>query len=527
MPTLGALLDDRDAQRFIGRRSELAQLEELFGIDSPLRVVHLHGPAGIGKSTLLRELSRRGQAAGWTPRTIEGRDIQPTRTALAEALAGVEDERRPLILFDTYELISGLDGPLRAEVLRALSDDARVVFASRRPPHPGWAQDGWEAVTLDLPVGPLRDADALALLQARGVPEAALAELARDGAGNPLALELLAGSATSGGGDAEDLEATVRTLVGRLAGSELEPLHREVLYISAIARVTTAALIADVLPDHDPVSSLEWLATRSFAEPLGAGFALHDLVRRAVHADLRHRDPERERVLRRRIADHLHARAVAGDMMLSIDLSHLVENPLLRWGYSWMGADRFSADGLRPGDVAVIARRMAESGRAGWWTLSEPLCELMPSRVVVVRDLQDAPAGFAITLTPGNAPPAAWEHAHLGPWLRHARDELRTENAVLWEAASVLNPEGDPLVQSMLGMIGVLRSGLRNPRYAYLPINPALPGVLDFVGALGTAASARPRHRGRRPTVRVPPPGVRAAGDHRPPARRDLPGDRR
>ena len=29
---------------------------------------------GIGKSTLLREIARRGAAAGWTPRTIEGRD---------------------------------------------------------------------------------------------------------------------------------------------------------------------------------------------------------------------------------------------------------------------------------------------------------------------------------------------------------------------------------------------------------------------------------------------------------------------
>ena len=44
--------------------------------------------------------------------------------------------------------------------------------------------------------------------------------------------------------------------------------------------------------------------------------------------------------------------------MLSIDLSHLVENPLLRWGYSWMGADQFSADGLRPGDVAAPATAM-------------------------------------------------------------------------------------------------------------------------------------------------------------------------
>ena len=71
---------------------------------------------------------------------------------------------------------------------------------------------------------------------------------------------------------------------------------------------------------------------------------------RAVRAELRHREPERERALRRSIADHLYARAIAGDTMLSIDLAHLLENPILQWGYSWIGADRFSADGLRPGE---------------------------------------------------------------------------------------------------------------------------------------------------------------------------------
>jgi hypothetical protein len=88
-------------------------------------------------------------------------------------------------------------------------------------------------------------------------------------------------------------------------------------------------------------------------------------------------------------------------------------------------------------------------------------------------------------MTPGNAPAAAWEHRQLGPWLRHARDELRTSNAVVWQAATVLESGGDPVVQAMLGMIGVLRSGLRNPSYSYLPINPQHPGALDFARALG------------------------------------------
>jgi hypothetical protein len=37
----------------------------------------------------------------------------------------------------------------------------------------------------------------------------------------------------------------------------------------------------------------------------------------------------------------------------------------------------------------------------------------------------------------------------------------------------------------MLGVAGVLRSGVSNPRFAYMPINPARPGALTFASALG------------------------------------------
>ena len=40
-------------------------------------------------------------------------------------------------------------------------------------------------------------------------------------------------------------------------------------------------------------------------------------------------------------------------------------------------------------------------------------------------------------------------------------------------------------VQALLGMAAILRSGLDNPRYAYLPVNPRLPGVLEFSAATG------------------------------------------
>src|SRR5205823_13980290 len=98
-------------------------------------------------------------------------------------------------------------------------------------------------------------------------------------------------------------------------------------------------LLRDSVPGCDPASEFEWLAARNTTEPLGEGIAYHDLVARTLSAILRRQAPELERELRRRIADHLYGRAVeTGRLMLSIDLSHLVEDPVVRAGFSWGGS---------------------------------------------------------------------------------------------------------------------------------------------------------------------------------------------
>ena len=99
--TLGARMARRDQQAFVGRRRELAELDRLFVDDPPASVVLLHGPGGIGKSTTLRELERRGREKGWTPVTFEGRDLPPVPDALEAALAPARAAERPLLLIDT------------------------------------------------------------------------------------------------------------------------------------------------------------------------------------------------------------------------------------------------------------------------------------------------------------------------------------------------------------------------------------------------------------------------------------------
>ncbi|MES1171458.1 MAG: ATP-binding protein [Actinomycetota bacterium] len=93
--TLAERLADRDEQRFVGRERELAFFESLFVDDPPAQVVLVHGPGGIGKSTLLREVARRGAQRGWTVQLIEGRDLAPVPGEIERALKDITTAPRP------------------------------------------------------------------------------------------------------------------------------------------------------------------------------------------------------------------------------------------------------------------------------------------------------------------------------------------------------------------------------------------------------------------------------------------------
>ena len=73
----------------------------------------------------------------------------------------------------------------------------------------------------------------------------------------------------------------------------------------------------------------------------------------------------------------------------------------------------------------------------------------------------------------------------VGRWLEHARADARLGDSVLWHDSVDFTRDRGARVQAMLGIAGILRSGAPNPRFAYMPINPAIPGALEFAAALG------------------------------------------
>jgi hypothetical protein len=496
--TLGSLLAAMDERAFVGRVDELAACVRVFSGESTGRVVFVHGPGGVGKSALLRETIRRGRELGFGLVTIEGRDVAPTPEALAAALAPALELERPLVLIDSYELLSTLDEHLRRSLLPDLPESGVLLIGGRLPPEPGWSRDGWEHMLVHIRLQGLSQPEALELLTRRGV-DASLANTITEWAGgSPLALMLAAdtpaGAAVlSRGTPGSELQLgrdLLRHLVDRLVQTQPDPRRQRALQVAALARVTTPALLGEVLADPDPLELYAWLATQTITEPLGEGLALHDLARGALRADLRSRDSAGERDLRRRIVDHLYARAVSEHLGLTIDLSELIENPIVRVGYGWESGMNVRLDPVRPGDAETIEREMVARDHLQFVRGTVRFLREAPERTGVARDDEGKIVGYFVSVTPANAPDFADEDPVLGPWLAHARRMGDGDDAVLVRDAVDLTQEvgaqADPSpVQGLINMASVIRAGVHNPRYCYIPVHLLHEGAAQLVVALG------------------------------------------
>jgi AAA ATPase domain len=487
--TLAARLEDRDRARFTGRAEEIVFLDRcLDSDDPPASVVHICGPGGVGKSTLLREVARHARDRGICVVAVDGRELGPAPGALEAVLRKQEQADRLLVLLDSYERMVALDAYIRQDLLPELPDQTLVLIASRGEPDPGWFTGGWEALTARIDLTGLPPRDARRLLAARGLADDRVTAIVDWAAGSPLALALAADAAIAdadwSAASAPDRPEILRALLHRLVETELHDIRPSALGIAVVARNVTPDLLQAVLPGENPDEAYRQLSELTITERIGSGLTMHELARKALLADLRQRNPVLEHDLRRRIVDYFYSRGIAGDQTMMIEMAHLVENPLLRWGFSWDGNVSFRIDSVRPGDADRIESLTKEHDRV-WWQLTRRYFAEAPDRVAVARDLSDRVCGFLVSMSLTTAPAFADDDPLAGPWLAHARRNAALGDSVMWHAAVDFTGAGK--VQAMLGIAGVLRCGSPSPRFAYLPIDPRLPGAVEFAHALGAA----------------------------------------
>ena len=335
MERMSQRLAARMKSQFVGRTDELALVESLLRAGDQGAAVFVHGPGGVGKTTLLRRLAVLADEVGRHVVRVDGRDVPPIPAAFVAAIAaaagvgryrdgitrgqgwrGREYERQRPRPDPGAGRAQGAGpprrhgraarpaGPLAAGGSAALPgrrhrrDPCRAGATEPRVAHrPGLARPHPSAP----PGEPGRRRQPGAAGPARSPPEAQdkALEFTR---GHPLALALVADVAENGRVDVlhGTNPAVVSALLGSLVDSVPSATHRVALEICAQVLTTTEPLLAALLGVEDAHDVFGWLRGLSIVETGPRGLFPHDLARDTLGSELRWRHPEQHADIHRR-----------------------------------------------------------------------------------------------------------------------------------------------------------------------------------------------------------------------------------
>ncbi|MFC4099356.1 ATP-binding protein [Paenibacillus xanthanilyticus] len=335
------LLKRKEEELFVGRGRELALLHgELAGDDDGWRLVHVHGPSGIGKSSLLRGLARDTGIAAVTlngedcrsPDQFVGQlhaslirqgwplpsDAAADAAALADRLNGAAGERqRLIILLDDFDASRSIWGWLREHWLPMLSVYFRVCTTGRDPLEEWQRSPGWAGLVRNLRLDPLHRHAVDRYMFARGIRDResrdAIAHFAK---GMPFALTLASDAVKQHGADALREGGMKRRLLhavcGMLQNDVQDASEWRLLEAASVFWRFDQELMEDVSGQRLTDEAFRKFCGLPFVELSEAGgWRVADAAREWVRSDWRNRMPDAYDAYRRRAILVLQGRLAA------------------------------------------------------------------------------------------------------------------------------------------------------------------------------------------------------------------------
>jgi len=368
-PSFGELLERVSTNAFVGRGPELARFRFLLAGPTG-RIIWLHGPGGVGKSTLLRRFLDEGAQAGLQTLRLDFRDTTASPHTVLGALGAqlhippdqvvpqLGGGNRRILGLDTFEHADGLAGWLQHQFLPRVAGDTLIVVAGRVPPAGPWREPGWRDLVEPMALSNLSVDESLEFLARQSVRHNLRQSLVEQTHGHPLALSLVA-ELTSRHPSAEiqlaESPDVVAELFERFISDVPTALHHKALAMCAHARFTTEDMLRSMVSLEPDVAGrlFQWLAQLPFIKRGQAGLYPHDVARDVIDADARWRDLEAYQQLHLELRRYcIRALRSAGDAQR--------ERAFLNWFYL--------------GRVQTLSRQVVnyDALGSGWASAPEP-----------------------------------------------------------------------------------------------------------------------------------------------------------
>lgn len=487
---------------FAGRSLQIAEFGAALAAEPGSYIVlYLHGPGGIGKSTLLRGFADEAREAGRTTVLIDGGDIELSPTGFETAAAPMLGPVPGVLLVDTFERCQGLEHWLRDRFLPRLPLGSVVVLAGRRPPDPLWALDpAWSEALRVETLGDLSSGEAIELLRLRGVAPTLRTQVLGFAGGHPLALTLaaaVAGRETEVRPEWMPTRDVIAALIEHLIGQVPSALHRLALEVCAYSLTTTEELLRAVVGDRAP-EIFAWLRELPFVEADLHGLAPHDLVRGVLIADLRWRDPQALEVMHKQIAGYLLERVLvaSGETMKSAlrSLYYMLRFDVLNVS-GWeqrlavRGGGEFYSDEYRASDRETVLRLAIQGDGPEAATLVDFWLRRRPETFRIYRRSEDdEPVAFVsrLPLSEENAEEIRADPIVAAAWAQVKTAPLRSTEVVLLHRFTYPMMDARRPIQ-VINLIAreTLEGWVREDRLAWsivvLPQEAARPVLMEYI----------------------------------------------